>query len=128
MNANSRLELDALSSKVIGCAFEVSNSLGCGFLEKVYENAMTVEFRSKQIGYSQQQSYLVRHKEEVVGEYIPDLVVEDAVVIEIKAQASLTSIHEAQCMNYLRASNIKICLLLNFGLPRVQVKRLVWKF
>ena len=67
MNTNTRQELDALSSRIIGCAFNVSNSLGCGFLEKVYENAMAVEFRSTGIEFTQQASYLVRHKGEVVG-------------------------------------------------------------
>ena len=128
MNTNTRQELDALSSKIIGCAFHVSNSLGCGFLEKVYENAMAVEFRSTGIEFTQQASYLVRHKGEVVGEYMPDLIVADSIVVEIKALDALNTIHHAQCMNYLRATNMRICLLLNFGLPRVEMKRIVWKF
>ena len=128
MNTDSREVLDALSSRIIGCAFNVSNSLGCGFLEKVYENAMAVEFRSTGIEFTQQASYLVRHKGEVVGEYMPDLIVADSVIVEIKALDALNMVHHAQCMNYLRATNKRICLLFNFGLPRVEMKRIVWKF
>ena len=128
MNTNSREWLDALSSKVIGCAFSVSNSMGCGFLEKVYENALAVEFRYTGISYSQQASFLVRHRHEVVGEYIPDLIVGEALIIEVKALPALTAMHQAQCMNYLRATGLKAGLLLNFGRPKVEVKRVVMGF
>jgi len=128
MKTNSRQELDVLSSRIIGSAFNVSNSLGCGFLEKVYENAMAVEFRSTGIQYSQQASFLVRHREEVVGEYVPDLIVEDSIVVEIKALDCLSRIHQAQCMNYLRATGLRLALLLNFGMPRVEIKRIVMNF
>ena len=128
MNTNSRQELDALSSRLIGCAFNVSNSMGCGFLEKVYENALAVELRYTGIPCSQQSSFLVRHREEVVGEYIPDLIVSDCLVVEVKALDALNSIHKAQCMNYLRATGLRLALLLNFGRPRVEVERVVMRF
>ena len=119
--------LEAMSARIIGSAFNVSNSLGCGFLEKVYENALAVEFRSTGIAYIQQPVYHVRHKAEIVGEYQPDLVVGESVIAEVKALNSLNQVHEAQCINYLRVSGLKLALLINFGLPRVQLKRVVLK-
>ena len=118
--------LKALTSQIISCAARVSNSLGAGFLEKVYENALAVELRSRGLGFQQQRSFLVRYREEVVGEYIPDLVVADAVIVEIKALDSLTPIHHAQCINYLRATGLSVALLFNFGRPHFEMKRLVW--
>src|SRR5688572_17196711 len=119
--------LESMSARVIGSAFNVSNALGCGFLEKVYENALTVEFRSTGIAYVQQPVYHVRHRGEIVGEYQPDLVVEDRLIVEVKALNSLNQVHHAQCINYLRVTGIKLALLVNFGLPRVQLKRVVMK-
>jgi GxxExxY protein len=126
MNADQN-GLDTVSSGIIGCAFNVSNALGCGFLEKVYENALTVEFRSTGIEYVQQPVYQVRHRNEIVGEYQPDLVIADRLVVEVKAVNSLNQVHQAQCINYLRVTGLKLALLLNFGLPRVQIKRVVMK-
>ena len=126
MNADTT-GLDALSAGIIGSAFNVSNSLGCGFLEKVYENALAVEFRSTGIAYLQQPVYHVRHKGVIVGEYQPDLVVEDRLTVEVKALNSLNQVHHAQCINYLRVTGFKPALLVNFGLPRVQLKRVVMK-
>jgi len=120
--------LDSLSSKIIACSFQVGNALGCGFLEKVYENAMVVELRAVGLSFAQQPSYLVRYREEVVGAYVPDLVVCESVIVEIKALDTLDRIHHAQCMNYLRATGLRVALLVNFGAPRVQFKRFVWKF
>ncbi len=128
MNANTKEQLDALSSRIIASAFSVSNSVGAGFPEKVYENAMAVDFRSTGIRYVQQPTYFVRHRAEVVGEFVPDLVAEDAVIVEIKALNSLNEIHHAQCMNYLRVTGLRLALLINFGLPRVELKRVVMKF
>ena len=128
MKTDSRAGLDSLSSRIIGSAFAVSNSLGCGFLEKVYENALAVEFRSTGIRCSQQASFLVRHRDEVVGEYIPDLIVEECIVVEVKALECLNRVHQAQCMNYLRATGLRLALLLNFGRPKVEVQRVVMNF
>jgi GxxExxY protein len=129
MNADSRrIQANGISSHVIECAFRVSNALGAGFLEKVYENALAVEFRGSGLEFKQQPLYRVRYLGEIVGEYIPDFVVADTVIVEIKAQAALDRVHQAQCMNYLRATNLSVGLLLNFGTPRVEIKRLVWRF
>jgi GxxExxY protein len=129
MNADTKqLELDVVTSQIIACAYRVSNALGAGFLEKVYENAMAVEFRDARIRFEQQPNYLVRYKQEVVGDYVPDFVVAESVVVEIKALDLMTRVHQAQCMNYLRATGLSVGLLLNFGAPRLELKRVVWRF
>ena len=112
-----------LTEAVIGAAFAVSNTLGCGFLEKVYENALAIELRSRGYEVQQQAPLEVRYKEEIVGIYSADLVVNGQVVVEQKAVRALDVVHRAQCMNYLRASGIRTGLVLNFGLPRLDVLR-----
>lgn len=114
-----------LTARIIGAAQRVSIGLGCGFLEKVYENALRVELRHSGLHVEQQRPIDVRYREEIVGQYLADLVVEKSVVVELKAVTAIDGIHEAQCMNYLRASGHQICLLLNFGRPRLVVRRIV---
>jgi len=129
MNADAeREELDRLTERVIGCAYEVSNTLGCGFLEKVYENALAVELRRAGLRVEQQKLIQVRYKGELVGEGILDMLVEDVVIIEAKAIDALDETHTAQCLNYLKATELPVCLLLNFGKPRVQLRRFVRDF
>jgi GxxExxY protein len=129
MNADVRqLVVNEVTSRVIECAYRVSNSMGAGFLEKVYENALAVELRHAGVAFTQQPPFLVRYRQEVVGEYIPDFVVADAIVVEIKALDALNRIHHAQCLNYLRATGLNVGLVLNFGTPRLEIKRLVWRF
>ncbi len=129
MNADKRrLELDALSQRVIGAAFDVSNALGVGFLEKVYENALAHQLKKEGLRVEQQRSVQVVYDGVVVGDYYADLLVEDAILVELKVAKALDDIHVAQCMNYLRATGLAVCLLLNFGVPRLQVKRLVNKY
>jgi GxxExxY protein len=128
MNADAQLIANDTTSRVIGCAYRISNTLCAGFLEMVYENAMAVEFRHAGLKFTQQPSFLVRYRQEVVGEYVPDFVVSDLVVVEIKALDALNRIHHAQCINYLRATNLRLGLLLNFGQPRLEIKRVVWHF
>jgi GxxExxY protein len=117
--------LNALSEKVIGCAFRVSNALGCGFLEKVYENALAHEVRKTGLEVEQQKPIKVWYDGIVVGEYIADLLIEGQIIIELKAVQGLNDIHLGQCMNYLRATHLSLCLLLNFGKPKVEVKRVI---
>ena len=112
-----------VTEAIIGAAFAVSNTLGCGFLEKVYENALAIELRARGHAVQQQMPMEVRYKEEIVGIYSADLVVGGQVVVELKAVRSLEPVHRAQCMNYLRASGIRTGLVLNFGLPRLDVLR-----
>ena len=123
-----RAELDRLTERIIGCAFEVSNTLGCGFLEKVYENALAVELRRAGMRVEQQKLVQVRYKGDLVGEGVLDLLVEDAVIVEVKAIDELNEAHTAQCLNYLKATEHPLCLLFNFGRPRLQIKRFVREF
>jgi len=117
-------EHDPLSERVIGCAFTVSNTLGAGFLEKVYENALAHELRKNGVRAIQQHPITVYYDGTVVGEFASDVLVEDSLLVELKAVKQLDSVHEAQCLNYLKATGFKTCLLLNFGTPKVQIKRL----
>ena len=119
-------ELNRLSKVIIGCALAVANTLGSGFLEKVYENALAYELRKAGIAVAQQHGIVVLYDGAVVGEYAVDLLVEELVVVELKAIIALKDVHHAQCVNYLKATGFRMCLLLNFGGPRLQIKRLVW--
>jgi GxxExxY protein len=127
MNADNR-RLNEISRKVIGAAMKVSNTLGSGFLEKVYENALVHELRKADVKVAQQHVMSVSYDGVVVGEYAADLLVEDGVLVELKAVRALDEVHMAQCMNYLKATGLRVCLLLNFGQPRLQVKRIVQAF
>ena len=127
----SENEINVITERIIGCAFSVSNTLGSGFLEKVYENALAHELRKAGIAVSQQYPISVRYDGIIVGEYFADLVAHDRVIVELKAMTNLDESHLAQCLNYLKATGREICLLLNFGSPRVEVKRIIadrkWK-
>lgn len=116
-------QLDALTADIIGCAFQVSNTLGCGFLEKVYENALAYELRKHGFDVIQQAPIKVHYEQVVVGEYFADLLVSNAVIVELKAVKEINAAFTAQCLNYLKATKLPICLLLNFGKPRVEIKR-----
>jgi GxxExxY protein len=116
---------DALTERVIGCAFKVQNTLGCGFLEKVYENALHHECRKSGLEVQAQHPIQVFYDQAIVGEYLADLLVEDRLLIELKAVKALDDIHLAQCLNYLKATGLKTCLLLNFGSPNLEIKRIV---
>jgi GxxExxY protein len=117
--------LTAISEKVIGCAFVVLNTLGVGFLEKVYENALVHELRKAGLAVEQQHGVLVHYDGVIVGAYAADLLVENAVLVELKTVGALDGVHRAQCMNYLKATGLQLCLLLNFGNSRLEIKRLV---
>ena len=117
--------LDETTEKIIGCAFRVSNALGAGFLEKVYENALVHEVLKEGLGVVQQAELEVIYDGVVVGEYRADLLVERCVVVELKAAAKLTNVDMAQGLNYLKASKLKICLLLNFGKPKLEIRRIM---
>ncbi len=125
MNTDEREALNRLSGKVIGAAQAVSSGLGCGFLEKVYENAMMVELERRELRADQQRPITVRYGGRIVGEYLADIVVEDRLIVELKAVSGIESVHEAQCLNYLKASGLRLCLLLNFARPRVDVRRII---
>ena len=129
MNADkNRLELDELTSKIIACIYAVSNTLGNGFLEKVYENALAIELNNAGLFVNQQHAIKVTYKQSVVGEYAADLLVNNKVILELKAITGLDNSHQAQCMNYLKATGITVCLLINFGKAKVEIKRIVNNF
>jgi GxxExxY protein len=123
MNTDTDIRLNSLTEKIIGCAFEISNTLGCGFLEKPYENAMVHLLKKASLSVQQQVPIKIRFDGVIVGEYVADLVVENAVLVEIKAVKALDDVHAAQCINYLKATGIPLCLLINFGRPRVEHRR-----
>ncbi len=123
MNADEE-KLNKLTEAVLGAVFEVSNALGAGFLEKVYERALVKELGLRGLKAVAQVSLAVRYKGQSVGEYFADIVVENALVIELKCVDRIASEHVAQCINYLRASGMALCLLVNFQKPKVEWKRI----
>ncbi|MEA3435259.1 MAG: GxxExxY protein [Thermodesulfobacteriota bacterium] len=114
-----------LTEKIIKLFYRVYNTLGYGFLEKVYESAMMIEFRKEGISALSQSPIKVIYEEEVVGEYYADILVDDKVIVEIKATRALALEHEAQLLNYLKATDVEVGLLLNFG-PKPEIKRKVF--
>jgi GxxExxY protein len=121
-------ELNKLTEKIIGCAYAVSNGLGCGFVERVYQNALAHELRKAGLRVRQQHGIQVRYDGVVVGDFAADLLVEDCVVIELKAVKQLDDIHLAQCLNCLKATGLQVCLLMNFAKPRLEMRRVVNRF
>lgn len=113
---------DDLTRQIIGCAYQVHNTLGSGFLEKVYENAMCIVLEKQGLQVIQQAPIKVEFEGQVVGDYFADLLIEDAIIVELKAIRQINREHEVQLVNYLTATKIEIGLLINFG-PSVQVKR-----
>ncbi len=111
-----------LTEQIIGAFYEVYNSLGYGFLERVYENALVIELRKLGLHVVAQMPITVSYKGILVGEYVADILVDDKVIIEIKAAKSLLSEHDAQLLNYLKATKIELGILVNFG-PKAEVRR-----
>lgn len=104
-----------ISEKIIKAYYTVYNKMGYGFLEKVYENAMIIELRKQGLKAERQEPIVVYYEEEIVGEYFADLIVENKIIIELKASSTLNEKHEAQLTNYLKATDIEVGLLMNFG-------------
>ena len=117
--------INRITEKIIGCAFRVGHTLGIGFLEKVYENALAHELRKMGLNVQQQISIEVYYDNIVVGFYKADLFVEQIVAVEIKHVKAFDDAHFAQTLNYLRAARKRVALLLNFGAPKVEVKRVI---
>lgn len=116
------MEDEALTGQIINCAFKVHGKLGAGFLEKVYENALRIELVKAGLRVRQQEPIKVWYENQIVGDYFADLIVEERILIELKAVQTLLKEHEVQLVNYLTATGFDIGLLLNFG-SSVQVKR-----
>ena len=113
-----------LTKTIIGGAFDVSNEIGAGFLESVYENALTIALREFGLAVRQQAPIDVYFRGQSVGTFYADLLVENRVIVELKAVSTLAQQHEAQLLNYLNATDIQVGLLINFGNPRIQYRRL----
>ncbi len=128
MNTEQHGYFDTLTERVLGAVFEVSNTLGAGFLEKVYQRALLHELRLRGIRAAAEVSFPVTYKGHAMGEYFADLLVEDVLVIELKCVERLSNEHTAQCLNYLRASGRTLCLLVNFQKPTIEWKRIVYGF
>jgi len=122
MHADGK-RLNELSGREIGCSFTVLNTLGVGFLEKVYENALVLELRKAGFSVVQQRGVAVIYDGTVVGEYFVDLMVEELLLVELKTVKALDAVHRAQCVNYLKATGLQLCLLLNFGRSRLEIRR-----
>lgn len=118
-------DVNTITRRVIGAAYEVSNGLGIGFVEKVYENALAHTLRKNGLRVAQQPPITVPFDGITVGEFFADLLVEGMVIVELKAVSALMPEHTAQALNYLRAGRFAVCLLINFGKPKVEVKRLL---
>lgn len=114
-----------ITKKIIEAYYKVYNSLGYGFLEKVYENALKIELKRTNLRVDQQKNIKVFYNEFEVGDYFADLIVEDLVIVELKAAEILCEEHEAQLINYLKATNLEVGLLLNFG-KKAEFKRKVF--
>jgi GxxExxY protein len=116
------MDVSEINETIIGCAFRVHNELGSGFLEKVYENALALELAESGLRVKQQEPVPVYYHQKIVGEYFADLIVEDRILVELKAVRSIASEHEVQLVNYLAATGKEDGLLINFG-SSVEVKR-----
>jgi len=119
---------DALTEQVIGSAYKVANNLGYGFLEKVYENALRLELVKSGLDVKQQKPINVVYCDEVVGEFVADLFIDNELIIELKSVRTIDGAHIAQCLNYLKATRKSLGLVINFGEQNVQVKRVVNEF
>ena len=119
------MDTDKITELIINRAIKVSNTLGSGFLEKVYENALALELRKTEFQIEQQKKLPVKYEGVVVGDYIADFVVSSQIIVEIKATQNIEKIHQAQLLNYLKASGLRVGLILNFGTPRMGIKRMV---
>ena len=117
------MQYEAMTEKIIGCAYRVYNRMGYGFLESVYENCMMIELRKAGLNAESQKAITVHYEGEVVGEFIADIVVEDIVILELKSVRRVIQAHEIQLVNYLVATNMNCGLLLNFAERGVEVRR-----
>lgn len=114
-----------LSYAIMQAAFKVHNKLGPGFLESLYEKAMVIELLSQGYRIEQQKQVIVTYKNQVIGKHILDLVVNERIILELKAVSDIAPIHKQQALSYLKATGLQLALVINFGTPRVQSYRVV---
>ena len=122
---DSKLLLKEETGCILNCAFEVLNEVGHGWYEKIYENALTVEFRRRKIAFDQQRRFPVNYKGEFVGEFIPDLIAYSTVIVDAKVIDQITDHERGQMINYLRMTKLRVGLILNFKYAKLQWERLV---
>ncbi len=122
MNADER-RYDAITAKIIAAVIAVSNELGVGFLEMVYRNALFVELTRMGLKVEKEKRLLVRYQDVVVGEYYADLIIEDSMIIEVKHASGIADGHLAQVLNYLKCTGLHLALIVNFGTPKAEWKR-----
>lgn len=125
MDTKQKIIYKDLSFKIVGLAMEVYNELGFGFLEKVYENALMVALRDAGIYAEQQKGILVYFREKQVGEYFADILVEGKIILELKTIDFISNVHFAQVLNYLKATNLRLGLILNFNKDELEHQRVV---
>jgi GxxExxY protein len=114
---------EALTSQILAGCFEVSNELGVGFLESVYQNALMIALKTKGLAVEQEHPLSVSFRSQIVGQFFADILVENKVIVELKAVTALTDVHKAQVINYLKATGIEVGLLVNFGCPKLDYRR-----
>jgi GxxExxY protein len=119
------MEHRELTEKIIGCAYLVYNRMGFGFLESVYEKCLLIELRKEGLNVESQKSITVYYENEIVGEFIADVIVNDTIILELKSVRQIINAHEVQLVNYLIATGKPVGLILNFGKDKVEVKRKV---
>jgi GxxExxY protein len=119
------MDINDVTYAINGAVFEVSRILGPGFLEKVYQNALLIELKKRGLKVQNEVPINVFYKEEVVGQYIADILVEERVIVELKTVEKLDKVHEAQLLNYLKATGIRVGLLVNFKSRKAEIKRMV---
>ncbi|MEW6609100.1 MAG: GxxExxY protein [bacterium] len=122
---NKRFKYKEITYQILNAAFEVHNILGCGFLEKVYENSVVCELRLKGMKVEAQKKIEIFYKGKEVGIYVADLIIEDKVIVEVKAVDEISKIHKAQLLNYLKATGYEVGLILNFAKTKLEYERLV---
>ncbi len=125
MKANIPPHIEDLTEKIIGSAFRVSNALGHGFLETVYKNALAEDISAHGLSLQTERAFEITYLGKRVGHYIADLVIENIVIVELKAVDKLARAHAAQVLNYLKASQMPVGLLMNFGTPKLELRRIL---
>ncbi len=123
LGSESNLKFGSITEAIIGCAFEVINELGVGFLESVYEKSLAIALQEKGLKVLCQHPIQVHFRDRVVGDFYADIFVEHKVIVELKAVKAIAPEHQAQIINYLKATGIEVGLLINFGSPRLEYKR-----
>lgn len=117
------MEYEGLTEKIIGCAYRVYNKMGFGFLESVYEKCMLIELRKAGLNAESQKPITVCYENEIVGEFIVDIIINDKIILELKSVRQIINAHEVQLVNYLVATEKPVGLIINFGESKVEIKR-----